>query len=602
MRLPKLSIIPSSREIISTFLGYNANAVIKDNQFSDMTNMSSDGYPTLKPRAKRGIYASHGAKERIFGIAAKDGVCYVAGEKLYIGEEEVSGLRLSVAEDKQIISMGAYIVILPDKKWYNTADKTYGSIEASMEAQGKVTMSMCKIDGDDVIGLSNGTDSIPAQDSAPDMPSDKDYWIDTSGETHVLMQYSETSGEWESVESPYIKIQFSEAIPSGFNKGDGIKIGGIMGAGAAPHHLNNTVAIIRMVGTNFVVIPGVIDAVYEQERVTGEYGSTHIYIERRMPKMDFVTESGNRLWGCRYGANADGVFVNEIYASKLGDFKNWNVYEGISTDSYAASCGTDGEFTGAITHLGYPLFFKERFVHKVYGEYPANFQIQSTAARGVQRGCHKSLAIVNETLFYKSQGAVCAFDGSLPSEVSDDLGEEIYSSVTGGALGNKYYMSARDMDGVYHLFVYDTRRRTWHREDNTRADGFCTYGGDLYYINHDTNQVMNVRGTTGLLDTNEIVWEAVTGLIGTDTPDRKYIASINVRMLLEIGTEVDVYAEYDSVGEWVLLYHASGDKMRAVHIPIRPHRCDHMRLKICGIGEAKLFSITKTTEDGSDAE
>ena len=66
---------------------------------------------------------------------------------------------------------------------------------------------------------------------------------------------------------------------------------------------------------------------------------------RSVPEMDFVIESGNRLWGCKYGV-VDGKAVNEIYASKLGDFKNWNCYAGRSTDSYVATRGSDGPFTG----------------------------------------------------------------------------------------------------------------------------------------------------------------------------------------------------------------------------------------------------------------
>ena len=56
----------------------------------------------------------------------------------------------------------------------------------------------------------------------------------------------------------------------------------------------------------------------------------------------------------------DGKAVNEIYASKLGDFKNWNCYAGRSTDSYVATRGSDGPFTGAADYLGSPLFFRAR--------------------------------------------------------------------------------------------------------------------------------------------------------------------------------------------------------------------------------------------------
>ena len=52
--------------------------------------------------------------------------------------------------------------------------------------------------------------------------------------------------------------------------------------------------------------------------------------------------------------------------------------------------------------------------------------------------------------------------------------------------------------------------------------------------------------------------------------------------------------------EWRHLCSVSGIRMRSVDIPVRPMRCDHLRLRIEGSGEAKIYSITKTIEEGSD--
>jgi hypothetical protein len=343
--------------------------------------------------------------------------------------------------------------------------------------------------------------------------------------------------------------------------------------------------------SDWIVVKGIIDNAITQDKP--------ITITRKMPYMDFIIESGNRLWGCRYGKNANEEIVNEIYASKLGDFKNWNCFMRISTDSYVAPVGTDGQFTGAITHLGYPLFFKENCVHKVYGNYPANYQIQTTACRGVQKGCEKSLAIVNEVLYYKARSAVCAYDGSLPVEMSSALGEMSYHNAVAGSLGNKYYISMSDANEEYHLFVYDTLKGMWHREDDTQATEFCNCRGDLYYIDYADNQIKTVRGT-GITDPSQIKWEAVTGIIGTDSPDKKYISRMDVRMSLDVGARVAFYAEYDSSGEWEYLFTMDGVKLRNFAVPIRPQRCDHMRLKIIGTGDAKIYSICKTIEQGSD--
>jgi hypothetical protein len=480
---------------------------------------------------------------------------------------------------KTLISMGAYVIILPDKKYINTADLSdYGSIEASVSTTTTVTFSLCKLDGAEY-------GDIVIQDTEP-TATDK-LWLDTSSTPNGLKQYSETSGMWVSIATTYVKIA-ATGIGRPFEVGDGVTISGIVSPKLTD--LNNSM-LIQAKGDDYIVVTGIIDEVLEQaEAVT---------VKRQMPLMDFVIESGNRLWGCRYGLDNNDNVVNEIYASKLGDFKNWNCFAGISTDSYAATVGTDGQFTGAITHLGYPLFFKETCMHKVYGNFPANFQILTTACRGVQKGCGRSLAIVNETLYYKARSAVCAYDGSLPVEMSAALGDVTYSDAVAGSLGNKYYISMKDAGGKYNLFVYDTLRGMWHREDDTQAVEFCNCRGDLYFIDYADKQIKTVRGT-GVPDPTKIKWEAVTGIIGTDSPDKKYISRLDVRLSLTYGSRVFFFIQYDSTSGWEQLSTMVGTTVKSFPVSIKPKRCDHLRLKIVGEGDAKIFSICKTIEQGSD--
>ena len=573
MKYPILSELTTSRQMIDAFGGYNHNLRIGNGEFYDMTNLSSNDYPVLSPRPVRGVYASPKSPQ---GMIAKDSLCYVDGRNFIMNEYTVH-MELD-DRPKTLISMGAYVIIMPDKKYINTADiSDYGSIEATVTAT-PVTFSLCKLDG-------AAYENMVIQDTEP-TATDK-LWLDTSSTPNGLKQYSATSGMWVSIATTYIKIA-ATGIGIPFEVGDGVTISGIENPQLAD--LNNTM-LIQAKGDDYIVVTGIIDAVLEQaEAVT---------VKRQMPLMDFVIESGNRLWGCRYGLDSNDNVVNEIYASKLGDFKNWNVFAGISTDSYAATVGTDGQFTGAITHLGYPLFFKETCMHKVYGNFPANFQILTTACRGVQKGCERSLAIVNETLFYKSRSAVCAFDGSLPVEMSAALGDVTYSEAVAGSLGNKYYISMKDAGGKYNLFVYDTLRGMWHREDDTQAVEFCNCRGDLYFIDYADKQIKTVRGT-GVPDPAKIKWEAVTGIIGTDSPDKKYISRLDVRLSLTYGSRVFFFIQYDSTSGWEQLSTMVGTTVKSFPVSIKPKRCDHLRLKIVGEGDAKIFSICKTIEQGSD--
>ena len=592
MKLPKLRVLESSRQMVDVFKGYNHNLRIGEGEFFDMKNMTSDHYPVLSPRGKRGVYASPASPN---GLIAKDALCYVDGSNFVINEHVIDmGLN---DKPKQLISMGAYVIIMPDKKYINTQNyKDSGNIEASyssVEGQ-EVNYEMCKQDG------TVYTDVTRAPD-APAEPKDKQLWIDTSSTPHALKQYSAASAVWTQIPTTYIKIS-APNIAQNFKQYDAVKITGFPQESAQLSKMNDiTYPLweahhdpgdgVRAEGTSdYIVIVGLLD-----EAVTSE---SNLRLERTMPVMDFVIESGNRLYGCRYGPAANGEVVNEIYASKLGDFKNWNCFMQISTDSWVGGVGSDGQFTGAITHMGYPLFFKENCVHKVYGSYPANFQIQFIPCSGVQKGCDKSLAIVNTTLFYKARNAICAYDGSLPTEVSYALGNEAYNKAVGGAHGNKYYISMDDNAGTDHLFVYDTAKGMWHKEDSINVDCFCSCDNEMYAISN--GKIITMLGS-GTSDADPVEWMVQTGEIGISSPDMKYISRLNIRMAMEIGAEVRLYGQYDFNDEWESLGSLRNtDNLRSFSLPIRPKRCDNMKLRIEGEGMVKIYSITKTIEQGSE--
>lgn len=608
MRYSTITEIATSRDMIDVFGGYNHNIRIGESEFYDMKNLTSSYYPVLSPRNKRGIYEYPASETEVIhspnGLISKDALCYVDGTTLYINKLPVAGLTLTDTP-KQLISMGAYIIIMPDKKYVNTKDLSdCGSIEAAFTSSSTVTYSMCKADGSDY-----GKTPI-ISNTEPENPENTDLWIDTSSTPHTLKQYSETSAVWVQIATTYVKISCA-GIGAAFKQYDAVKISGIDSTIIQLKDLEGQVSPLWEVyhdkdnaADDYIVVIGILD--------TSTTQTSEITVERRMPNLDFIIESNNRLWGCRYGLDINGNVVNEIYASKLGDFKNWNCFMGLSTDSYTASCGTDGQFTGAITHLGYPLFFKEHCLHKVYGNYPANYQIQTTECRGVMKGAGKSLAIVNEALFYKSRTGVCVYDGSLPAEISSAFGEIKYTGVdtdmsdtlrngaVAGAHNNKYYISMKsEADGKWYLFVYDTSAGMWHKEDNTRVDTFCSCDGELYYIDRAEDRIKTILGS-GTQEAAKIQWMAETGVLGTSMPDKKYISRLNIRMSLAVGTAVSFYVQYDSEAEWTKISAVTGTSLRSFTLTVRPKRCDHFRLRIKGDGEARIYSIAKTVEQGSD--
>lgn len=603
---PILNDLTISRDFINAFGGYNHNLSIADNEHYNEQNITSKYFPVLANRQKRGTFINSQEQGKVpLALIHKDALCYVwlnssASDKHLMfnmngSDYDLGATDIDASVNRSLVSMGAYVVILPDKKYINTiSTDERGNIESHYETienpqepgtYNEVEFRICKKDG------SSWNIDYTGSDEPTENLTNGYVWLDTSQSPPSLKQYSEISSMWSSVTSTYIKIT-APGIDSKFNVGDGVTFEGVTISGSA-NSLNQTY-VIQSSGENFVVIIGLLDQLYYTQ-------TEQIIAERKMPEMDFIIESNNRLWGCRYGMALNGEFVNEIFASALGDFKNWNVFEGVNTDSYYASVGSDGQFTGAITYLGYPTFFKEDCCHVVYGSLPQEYQIKTTQLRGVQKGSQKSLAMVNEVLYYKSRTGVCAYNGSLPTEISSAFGSEAFTNAVGCGHKNNYYICQKStIDNKYYLFVFDTANNIWHKEDETNAIELCPHNEEIYILT-DNHNVITEFGS-GTQDTDSVAWSFETGNIGYSLADQKYCAKLQLRLSLEVGSTFNVYIKYDSEGSWQLVKNIVGTKatVQSFTQPIIPHRCDHFSIRCEGIGEFRLYSIAKSIEQGSD--
>lgn len=582
MRYPEMTEIPRQMMVTENWKGYNHRPRNGDGESYDERNMGSEEAPILAPRRQRGTFRKD---IDVQGLIAKDNLCWVEGSK-FVMDGYAHEMNLSTAAEdcpKRLVSMGAYVIILPDKKYINTADTTdRGNIEAWVTVTAE-----CRIALEDGTALQTGI----ASDAAPDSPANGQYWLDTSG-TAVLKRWSEADSAWVSMPTSYVKIT-APGIGAAFREGDGVSITAQEPPAGMEALLGSTV--IWSIGEDYLLVPGALEDVYTAE----------ITVERRMPLMDYIIESGNRLWGCRYGPARNGEIVNEIYASKLGDFKNWNVFQGLSTDSWVGACGTDGQWTGAINYLGYPLFFKADHIHRVYGQLPEQYSIQDVAARGVEKGSGDSLAMVNEVLLYKSRVGIMAYDGSLPTLISDALGEVCYHSAVAGSHGNRYWISMLDEKDTPVLLCFDMKAGVWHKEDGLRASCFCSARNHMYCMaGRDIVSLTGDGEPEGIFQ-----WEIITGELGlkqnsgfaqVNMPEEKYIAKLGLRLSIEPGSWVDIDVEYDGSGNWIPTAHLEGMGLRSFTVPIRPRRCDWLRLKISGMGMARIYSLAKYLEGGSD--
>lgn len=606
----------------TTFLGYNHNQIIEDGEMYDMKNLSGDLYPMMVPRNRRATtsFKVGNVDDPLTGINGRDQLTFIVGEDVYYNYTRVTGLSVSAESNtypKKIVNFGAYVCIFPDKKYFNTINlEDCGPIDRIFSIAGQnVSLSMCRGDGTDY-----DMSQITVSSTAPASPTNGKLWIDQSGDNDVLRQYSTAYDEWGEVATTYVKIT-ATGIGTGLNVYDGITISGLEAVSTASAKVKAQVSalngskIVYFGGTNYIVVMGLLS----QTQAALKTGNI-VKADRKIPDMDWIVESNNRLWGCKYGL-VNGQVVNEIRASALGDFRNWERFLGNSQDSYTASIGTDGVFTGAVTQNGYPVFFKENCIHQVHGSVPSNFQITTTMCRGVQNGSGRSAVVVNEKIYYKSRTDIMMFDGSMPVSVSEQLGDTLYSSARAGALGSKYYISMKDKNGAWTMFTYDTKRGVWYKEDNFHAMGFGRVDDELYAIDEDHNLLVAMTGNVTEADPEhpmwtqegEIEWEAIFGIQGAeygrgnygsrvrnDTPGSRYISRFDIRMYLEPEAEANLWIQYNDETEWRDKGKIKGNRMKSFVLPVVPIRCDHLRFKMTGKGYFRIYSICRIQEVGSD--
>lgn len=616
---PQLETSSATRDFQEQFLGYNHNLRIADGEFYDMQNMTGDYYPVLSPRKKRGLMKQMTLPQ---GMLFKDALCYIDNGHLYVNGNEIESFYGTTTSNtryqKKLISMGAYLLVfnLTDKGmqdgWYvNTENSSeHGFIDQvnELNCSEKIPLifTMCSADGDEYQFENPKEDNyVLVSDSVPSTENIKNgfKWLDTSGDVHYIKVWSETNSMWSSISTTYIKINMP-GIGEGLSEGDAVKIMGCSIADCGDmvesqiNDINNTMIIKNIEKVegdslpSWIVVTGILDQVCKQTEGT-------VTVARQAPYMDFICECNNRLWGCRYGINREGETVNEVYACKQGDFKNWFCYAGISTDSYAASVGSDGVWTGCVHYGSYVMFFKENCIHKLYGNMPSDYQLIEQKVRGLQRGSEKSICTVNETLFYKSASDICYYDGSLPVAISYPLGEDTFTEAVAGNIGSKYYICMTDSSGKRCMYVYDASKQMWHKEDEINISEFCRVDTDLFFIDADTNKLMNISGGTTVED--DFKWYAETGNIGYSYSDNKYVGRMLLRLYKPIQSETRLYIQYDDTGEWESIASLNGGGTRSFSIPVTPRRCDHFRVRIEGCGECKIYSISKVLEIGSDA-
>lgn len=545
MELSGIRYADGIRDGVQTaFGGLNHNYAAGDGELYDMTNLTGDFFPLLATRQKR---RKTGTLSDPGGIFSHDKLAWTDGTKFYFNGTEKGAVTQGA---KTFVAIGAYLVILPDKKYYDTLTDSFGSMESKWSGAS--------------LTFTNGT------------------LYDEAATANCI----QGAVDWRNY----------------FRPGDAVTI-----SGCTTHPENNKTPIIREIlwdANNQVGSMNFYENVFTLDADDTPYTeSGTLKIERTVPDLIYACENENRLWG------SDG---QRIYASKLGDIFNWNVFDGLDTDSWcwpADEAGIVGGITACVSFLGYPVFFKQDKIFKVYGNRPDNFQAMGGAATGVMAGSGRSLAIAGETLYYLSTAGFMAYGGGLPRPIGQAFGLERQKNAVAGSDGLKYYVSFQDAANAWHMCVYDPTLNAWYKEDGTQAVGFAQHEGNLYLLSAagDILVTGTILGTPGTAEA-DFQWSAEFGDFterSRKSPEtganKKGVSKIQIRLELDTGASCTVYLRFDSTGNWIQAGETiTATQKRSFYLPIVPHRADHYRMKITGSGGCRIYSIGREFYSGSE--
>lgn len=634
MQLPKPKMLSSAkRQLVTTFYGLDRTDLCGEDTsdgksyFSDMQNGGSDSFPFAASRSGRGITKL--LDNPANGLLGTDKLAYVDGQKLiYDGREVLTDL---IDGEKRLVAFGANILIYPDQKYYNTVTGESGAMETAETVSGSETI------------LTGNGFKYKASDSRITTDDDGNVYISVnyimgwrgftlnsvlckSAKDSVYMPRLYVDGENATKDSfkNYLRIRIQNGMIEYISSATTICIG--LGSdrytledivwkalpieavtapeltGETGYLWNGDTPIKITDGMLYLSEPGDLSSVFTSIGNTSSSAlvCTYNWTKSNLPRLDHVCVLDNRLWGCRYGMQAGSTAaVNEIYCSKLGDFKKWSTFQGISTDPWYAGVAETGPFTGAVAYGGHPIFFKEDCAYVISGSYPP-YSVTTLHIAGVAQRAARSICEADGALYYKSRYAVMRYTSSSIGSVSDRLGR-LPDAVRAcaGSYNGKYYLSLAG-----EIYVYDTKRGMWCAEDACGAVDFATADGKLYIAGGrgDTDGKYPIcMSAPGMAAEADMPWSFTTPRIGYGLPNRKYVSRVLIR--LEIGDAALPTVELSrDGGTWEALSCAAragadGARTGSITIPIRPRRCESFRIRVSGVGAYKLTGITKYMEE-----
>lgn len=563
-KLPNRDQIKKAQTI--TFSGINRNPGAPDGSIYNTVNMDTDRAPCLAPRRRRKIIRY--TEGKVNGMLPYDGLIWVEGENVFHNGEIIGTVTDG---KKQLATMNGWLIVFPDKVMISLDPERRQEPDGGivpMENEHEVT-----------VYFKDGTYAgVPADGN------------------EIQINWRTSTTDWTEM---------------GFRAGDTIVISG------AENPDNNRYATIQEVVHQRIKFGGIGTLGYDgdftlrftpftffpnEEDPTAET----ITVKLVVPDLDRIFVHENRLWGYK---------GNTIYCSALGSPTSFSRVDAISTDAWAVDLDGPGEITGAIVYQGYPTFFKEDRVIRIYGDYPSQFRFMETSTLGVMKGCADSLAVAGDTLYYLGPKGMTAFNGGYARNIHEPFGDLKFASAHAVSDGIRYYVYFRIGGNREGTWVYDTKWDSWYRWDYENDDLMEADAGVVYMMDNSRGQILiDGRATVpswvktwkeeeqfgSMVEFGSFTGNYWTSGRGYGNPSRKGTSKLLLRLTLITG-KLTVFIRFDGGGDVVVAdLEATNGRMRSFDLPIIPRRSDNYRIELQGTGDWTLHSLVREEYSGSD--
>lgn len=347
------------------------------------------------------------------------------------------------------------------------------------------------------------------------------------------------------------------------------------------------------------------------------YGSGTVTFTRKVPDLDFICESGNRLWGISNRqtntvwnpetGEPDTFTSRVIYASALGDPTKWWTFEGVDTDSWQVAVGSEGDFTGLIPYGGAVCCFKEKRLVRVLGDYPSQYSTAEEELEGVAPGSGKSLCVVGGLLLYHGTAGFYAYGGGQPRLISENLGLKRYTNAVAGTDGRRYFVSATKpaVRGSNAFFAWDSLTGLWFLENEFTILDFIRIGGETKFLNTNGNLVAIDGADADYWTEKPVSWFAeFAPFPEEDGHDRRRYLRLLLRTDTRDGGTVKVKVKFNGEDTWrtvkTITAEDNNGGVQTTVIPVFPNRIDRMRVRLDGDGDVRILSLAREyLDDGT---